>query len=389
MFILRMYWLYFIFAGKSCKKKLMGLFNFLKKKGQTTAKAATESQEQTIKQDAAYANPSQRGSAKQEHNQPQQPQLTKEERYGKYSLLGYKENKWDEASAEFQQLEDEGFYEASIALGQLAQMTDNDKAFAHFKGAAEAGLAEAQWSCAAILGHEYIPEVDGKDKEWYKYCLAAAQGGCCDAMNELGNVYSRQNDYLAAFYWYQMAIWYEHPEGMYGVGGILGKWSALTEKPKLTDCIDGVKLVDVASAKKVFKFVTKQEEFTPEAIPNLMIACSTDGSEFMPLFLAHFFEEVVQDDKQAKVLYQIAGHNNSIMGMKSFGDMLAYGKGCQQDMEKAFSWYVGSAEANEKTSCFIMGEYYRMQNKNLAAYWYAKAIRRGYEPARQRMLTAL
>lgn len=36
--------------------------------------------------------------------------------------------------------------------------------------------------------------------------------------------------------------------------------------------------------------------------------------------------------------------------------MLAYGKGCTQDMDKAFSWYRGAAEANETTACFIMGE---------------------------------
>lgn len=368
----------------------MGLFDFFKKKGRQENKVTPESPKQAPKQESARASSYQQSTAQQEHKQQtHQQQISKEERYGKYSLQGYKSSDWTEPLAEFQKLEDEGFYEASIALGQFAQINDEDKAFAHFKKAADAGLAEAQWSCAAILGHEYIPEIDGKDKEWYKYCLAAAKGGCCDAMNELGNVCSRQNDYLAAFYWYQMATWYEHPEGQYGLGGIIGKWSALTEKPELTDSIDGVSSVDVGSAKRAFKFVTKQEKITAATIQELMVSCLADNSEFMPLFLAHFFEEAVQDDKQAKLYYQVAGHNNSIMGMKSIGDMLAYGKGCQQDMEKAFSWYRGSADANEKTSCFIMGEYFRMQNKNLAAYWYTKAIRRGYEPARQRMLMVL
>lgn len=69
--------------------------------------------------------------------------------------------------------------------------------------------------------------------------------------------------------------------------------------------------------------------------------------------------------------------------------MLAYGKGCTQDMDKAFSWYRGAAEANETTACFIMGEFFRMKNKYLAAYWYTKAARRGYDAARVRLLAVL
>lgn len=36
-----------------------------------------------------------------------------------------------------------------------------------------------------------------------------------------------------------------------------------------------------------------------------------------------------------------------------------------------------------------LGYIYSRQNNNLAVYWYTKAIRRGYEPARQRMLMVL
>ena len=314
----------------------------------------------------------------------QRPQLSKEERYGKYSLQGYQSGYWAEPMAEFQKLENEGFYEASIALGQFAQLSDKAKAFEHFKKAATAGLAEAQWGCAGILGHEYIPDVKGKDKEWYRYCLAAAQGGCCDAMNELGNIYQRQDNYLAAFYWYQKATWYEHPQGAYGLGGILDKW-AKAGKPSLDGNIDGVSQMESTIVERAMKIYSGDESYRPEYIKDLVHKATTEKSEFVPMFVAHLFEELIHNDTQAKNFYQVAGNNHSIMGMKCIGDMLAYGKGCQQDMDKAFAWYRAAAEANEKTACFIMGEYYRLKNKNLAAYWYTKSFRRGYAPALDRL----
>lgn len=62
--------------------------------------------------------------------------------------------------------------------------------------------------CAGILGHDYIADVTYTDKEWYSYCMQAALGRCCDAMNELANMYNRQNDFLGELYWYQMAAYY-------------------------------------------------------------------------------------------------------------------------------------------------------------------------------------
>ena len=109
-----------------------------------------------------------------------------EERYGKVSLMGHTIGNWDEVMVEYQKLEDEGFAEASVALGQLELSNRNKyKALEHFRKAASAGVAEGAWGCAGILGHDYIADVTYTDKEWYSYCMQAALGGCCDAMNEL------------------------------------------------------------------------------------------------------------------------------------------------------------------------------------------------------------
>ncbi len=310
--------------------------------------------------------------------------LALEERYGKASLVGYKTGKWDKAMVEFQKLENEGLAEASIALGQLAQMTDRKKALEHFRKAAAKGSAEGAWSVAAILGHSYKAEINGKDKEWYKYCLQAAQGGCCDAMNELGNLYNRIDDYLGAYYWYQMASYYEHPQALNALNGTLSKYIA-AGKPKLVAKIDGVRPKDVQNTISIIRVLTKQDSFDNERMKEFRTLAMDDDNEIMCLFLGHFFEDIAKMDSDAKIGYQLAAHNNSIIGMKCLADMLMLGKGCDRNVELALDWYIEAADKDEKSACFIMGELSRKKNPNMAAYYYAKAFRRGYEAAFTRL----
>lgn len=361
----------------------MGLFDFFKKKPAETPQ--TQQVSQTASKQEQKVQPS-ATSQPQKELQPSQakPSMSLQERYGKASLKGYKTGKWSEAMVEFQKLEDEGFGEASIALGQYAQMNDKAKALAHFRKAAAKGVAEGAWGCAAIIGHAYQADINGVDKEWYKYCLQAAQGGCCDAMNELGNMYNRINDYLGAFYWYQMAAYYEHPQGYNAVGGTLAKYMS-AGKPAIASTIDGVCPKDVKNAISIFRCMTQQDKLDQPRMDAFMQAAMEDDNEIMGLFIGHFFEDTVKMDGNAKMGYQLAAHNNSIMGMKCLADMQAYGKGCERNMQAAAGWYQGASERCEKTACFIMGEFMRKQNPDLAAYYYAVALRRGYDPALTRL----
>lgn len=307
-----------------------------------------------------------------------------EERYGEASLEGYKDGQWVEPLQKIMHLEEEGLAEASVALGQFAQAKNRERALDHFKKAAKAGLAEGAWGYAAILGHNYYADIYGEDEEWYTYCLKAAKGGCSDAMNELGNVFSRKKNYLSSFYWYQMAGYYGHPHGTPSAEVIVKKWTA-DGCPKLRGTIDGVHRDESNFSKIIMEMLSETRKVYESELHRYLETSLKSNSHILGLFLGYVFEELLHDDVPAKIAYQSAAQNNCIMGMKCLGDMLAVGKGCERDMAKALEWYKQAAELGERTAAFIMGEYYRTTNKNLAAYWYVVADRRGFDPAFDRI----
>lgn len=373
----------------------MGIFDFFKKKPadkKVTPSSAKTTATTNKTATAATPKPQPRPAATQQRRpvnnpsspKPAQPKLTQRERYGKASLIGYQQGDWATATVEFRKLEAEGFGEASIALGQMAQQTSKTQALVHFRKAAAAGLAEGQWGVAAILGHEYVADVAGKDKEWYEYCLKSAQGGCGDAMHELGKHYHHKGDYLAAYYWFQLASWYECQEANYSVAGLLMECKG-KNLGALSTSIDGVPATTVRNVTDVFNIFMGKKNLDNAFIDSFMLKSLANNDEFLALFFGHFFEEVVKMDGNSKMAYQFGAHAGSIMGMKCLGDMLAYGKGCERSLEKAFSWYRPAADKGEKTSCFIMGQVTR-QNKNEAAYWFSAALRRGYEPAYEALM---
>jgi len=315
---------------------------------------------------------------------PRTPSL--QERYGEASIQGHKKGNWGEVANKYRQLEEEGLGEASIALGQLVQAHSSSEALYHFRNAAEKGIAEGAWGVAAILGHQYIPDIDGADKEWYHFCLQSARAGCCDAQHELGNIYSRQKKYLSAFYWFTLSGYYEHPDGHFDASKVIEMWESdgrPTVEPSqwnvAEDLEDGLgKLAE--NAFLLWQIHTGEKELTKQVLDSMFYLSAMHGSEIVGLFLGHLYEDH-NVFAQSKLAYQVAANSGSIMGMKCLGDMLAVGRGCERDMEKAASWYRLASNKGEKTACFIMGEFFRRTNPNLAAYYYAMAFRRGYEPA--------
>lgn len=308
------------------------------------------------------------------------------ERYGQETLDALKSHDWRRAKTVFLLQEQECFSEASVALGQLYASNDNAKSIRHFKIGADRGNAEAAWGAASTIGHDYIPDYAGKDKEWYGLCLQAANGGCGDAMNELGNVAHREEKYLAAYYWFQMAGFYEHPTGGRDVELLLKEWDS-EGRPVLENSIDGVCSADIEGARLAFSVLTRQRKFDEELVRTSMkVGAQHDNSEFLQLFVGDMCEIAFEDFETAKIQYQIAAHNNSIIGMRRLGDMLAYGKGCEKNLESAFSWYPAAAKDGERVSQYIMGQVTRKQNPNLAAYWFMSSYRRGYQPAMDELM---
>jgi len=66
--------------------------------------------------------------------------------------------------------------------------------------------------------------------------------------------------------------------------------------------------------------------------------------------------------------------------------MLFTGRGVQKDMQGALRMYQLSAEKGDRAAMFVVGEFTKNQNANLAAYWYGVAHSRGHQHALQRMI---
>ena len=66
--------------------------------------------------------------------------------------------------------------------------------------------------------------------------------------------------------------------------------------------------------------------------------------------------------------------------------MIFTGKGVERDVKRAIQLYQQSADLGERAAMFIMGEFLKKNNKNLAAYWYGKSHVRGYSAALNRLV---
>lgn len=323
----------------------------------------------------------------EQKSQPAKDEGNPMERYGYYSYYGFKTDDWETSIKEFQKLEDEGFFEASITLGQMQQSRvspwHQSIAKSHFEKAANAGIAEGAWGVAALLGHPYDPDIHGADKEWYKYCLQAAKGGNPDAMHELGKVFHHKRDYLSAFYWFIMSGYYDHPDGHYD-RNVLKKYYAEDKEPQNAEFIDGIDKKESENALMLFKILLSEEVSLNKDVMDDIFKRAMAGSELMALFFAHFAEDVRHSFADAKLGFQIAAHNNSIAGQRCLADMQITGKGCERDIQKALSWYQAAAEAGDARACFVIAQAYR--NSKMAAFWYTASYRRGFEPALDALL---
>ena len=66
--------------------------------------------------------------------------------------------------------------------------------------------------------------------------------------------------------------------------------------------------------------------------------------------------------------------------------MLATGRGVAKDLQSALRFYQKAAELGEREAMFVMGEFTKETNKNIAAYWYGISHSRGYQHAQTRLI---
>ncbi len=306
--------------------------------------------------------------------------LSDREKYGQAWLQIVGQRNSVKGLQTMQALCNQGFIEGAIVLAMFTE--DPSLRRALYKKAADQNHPEGLWGYSSLLDHSYIPDPDDPDDaKWEAYCLKAAQCGSVDAMNELGNVFNRRDQYPQSMYWYAMANANEIPDGQISMKGIARKWynegmpygyeatAGFTEaKYKCAMCY-----LEIWAGQKITTPIDEYIRFTLSGEP---LAAYLTGDLF----------EQAGNMEMAYKMYNASAHSNDAHGLKCYADMLYYGRGVKQDVQGAFRMYQLSAEKGDRSAMFVMGELTRKQNANMAAYWYGISHTRGYEHALQRLI---
>ena len=306
--------------------------------------------------------------------------LNKEELYGKAWLLLARQNRQAEGLQIMRELDQAGFIEGTIALSMFTM--DKSEKMQLVKKAADAGNSEGEWEYCALLPHSYCPDPQNPaDAEWEKYCLAAAEGGCADAMNEMGNIFNRRKHYTESMYWYAMANANGQKDGALSMSGIAKKW---TDSGKNRDFIPGSPRFNKARHACAIAYLEIHSESDISVHMHDIIKFSVTG-EPIAAYLAGDIYEAQGNDKMAYTAYNAVAFTEDPHGLKCLADMLITGRGVEEDVKAAMKLYAMAAEKGERSAMFIMGEFNRETNRNIAAYWYGMAHTRGFEHAFPRL----
>ena len=298
--------------------------------------------------------------------------------YGSIFLSLLDEDTRESGYAELEKMELR-FPEAGIALGQYYQGNNQEKAKKHFKFAADNGIAEGQWGYAQLLPHSHVLDMtNANDKEYLKYCLAAAEGGCPDAANEMGNICHRKGFYEESTYWYGMAYSLEHPNGIVSMRGITREWAQQGINKQFMAHIDHFTEEKRQTALLIYKMFNQSLE--AEDMDDLM-TLALKGENLAGFILAKIMEQEHQDE-MAYTVYNALAFENHPHALRCYADMLLAGKGTERDVKAAFRMYEKAAKGGNATAMFAMGQKaVKDGDKCLAAAWFGQAYVRGMEMA--------
>ena len=265
--------------------------------------------------------------------------VTQEEKYGKFIMDLQDESTAKQAVFQLELMENSGFAEASVALGQYYKDTDAKKATRHFTIAANADNAEGYWGLAILTEHNTTPDPENdQDQKWISYCRKAAELGCADARNELGHIYSRMGHVLPATYWYMLASFFDRPDAGYSLEQMAKQWF-FDGKPE--DTLEGVEGFDIVQQRA--------------ASSALELTCGNDDPDIM----------------------------------RCYADLLMMGNGVEKNEGQAISLYKEAAAHGDRTSMYVLGQYenFVIEDPYMAAYWYGMSAARGFEAGRSKLRT--
>ena len=278
------------------------------------------------------------------------------------------------------ELSDKGFIEGTIALAMFTKNASEREAL--YKKAADQNHPEGLWGYSGFMEHSYIPDPDDPDDaEWETYCLKAAQNGCVDAMNELGNIFNRRGQYPQSMYWYAMANANDFPNCQKSLNGIARKWYN-DDMPYDYEETEGFTEAKYKCAMFYLEMWAGQEITTPI---DEYIKLNLAGEPLAAYLTGDVFESA-GNMEMAYRMYNAIAHENDAHGLKCYADMLFAGRGVEKDRQGALRMYQMAAEKGDRAAMLVVGEFTRKQNANLAAYWYGVAHTRGYQNALQRLI---
>lgn len=302
-------------------------------------------------------------------------ELSKEEKYGQ-AWLYMASGRQSDGIRLFKELDAAGYDEGSIALAMYT--SDQTERKRLVKKAADAGNYEGLWEYCGFLQHSYCPVPGNKaDDLWLSYCLKAAENGSVDAMNELGNVYNRKNNYAESMYWYAMANANDHPDGAISMAGIARKWvQAGAPRNKMP----GSPKFDEKRFKCAISYLEMHADMRVSMPPQEVVPMVLEGVP-IAAYLAGDIFEAIGNEEMAYKMYNAIAFENDAHGLRCLADMLMTGKGTERNVNDAIRMYQEAAELGERGAMFVMGQFEKSSNKLKSAYWYGLSHTRGFEHA--------
>lgn len=303
-------------------------------------------------------------------------------KYGKAWLLIAGERQEELGLEMMKELDASGFIEATIALAMFEEDMNEKKRL--LKKAADAGNPEGLWEYTRFLPHSYCPNPnDPADALWEKYCTDAAERGSVDAMNELGNIFHRRKNYAESMYWYAMANANDQKDAQMSMFGITKEWK---EAGCLREFVPGSAKFDkdrhfcAISLLEMYAGTNYNLNTKLEGLVNLVLK----GVPLAGYIAADIFQNH-KDEEMAYKMYNALAFEQDPHGLKCYADMLFSGKGISPDVSSAIEMYAKAARLGERSAMFIIAEFIKKKDKNLAAYWYGVSLTRGYAFSSQRL----
>lgn len=285
---------------------------------------------------------------------------------------------------ELQELEDYGYPEAAVVLGQYFRNSDVGKARKHFEFAAEYEIGEAFWGLAQTIPHSSVLSLDSqRDLRWFRCVRTAAEKACTEAQVELARSYRQLGYNAPAAYWYQMAKLYGHEDAGFQLDILSDLWQgsgcpadpaqlpeAFTELQR--DC--GMLVLRLTTKARDYDTVYQltQNALKEDAMAELSLAAIYEGNGNM---------------ENAGKVYRIAASHEEPYAMKRCGDLHMAGTGLPPDGDLAVKMYADAATAGERTAMYELGRCADAfeQDREKMAFWFAKAHVRGHRMATEEM----